>query len=256
VSILLNNINENLNYLEIKNVNKIYIPVSEFFNNKLTQKINEIVKKYNVYVYLPVILKENYKQLVKSKLEEIYISGIKGFVVSSISELELIEKFNCEKIANYTFNIFNNRTLEELQKLKLNMYTVSPEMNSYNIQSLYNEKMEKEVIVYGRYILINSEYCPIGTFINCKGSCTNKKIVLKDRKEFEFPIITDKINCNSKIYNSRITSIRWSELNIDSIRIDILDENIEEINEIVQIHKNNKRLEGKEYTNGNLNTEI
>jgi len=45
-------------------------------------------------------------------------------------------------------------------------------------------------------------------------------------------------------------------LNAMSIKIDILDEKIKQINEIIQVHKNNRRLEGKEYTNGNLNTEI
>jgi len=38
--------------------------------------------------------------------------------------------------------------------------------------------------------------------------------------------------------------------------IDILDENIDEINYIVNQILYDKRLEGKEYTNGNLNREI
>ena len=43
---------------------------------------------------------------------------------------------------------------------------------------------------------------------------------------------------------------------IDSIRIDILEENLEEIQNIINIHKRGDRLEGENYTNGNLNREI
>ena len=39
-------------------------------------------------------------------------------------------------------------------------------------------------------------------------------------------------------------------------RIDILDESVEEINNIVNTVKNGERLEGKEFTNGNINREI
>ena len=100
---------------------------------------------------------------------------------------------------------------------------------------------------------MTSEYCPIGTFKNCIGSCQHGNYVLKDRMNFEFPIRTNRINCNTTVFNSKITSIKWKELNIDSIRIDILDETIEEINNIIKTHKQNERLEGQNYTNGNLN---
>ena len=43
---------------------------------------------------------------------------------------------------------------------------------------------------------------------------------------------------------------------IDSARIDILDENIDTINNIVSNVLSNKRCEGKDFTNGNLNREI
>ena len=73
---------------------------------------------------------------------------------------------------------------------------------------------------------------------------------------FEFPILTDRINCNNLIYNSKITSINWKDFNASSIRIDILDENIDEINHIIKVHRSGNRLEGQNYTNGNLNREI
>ena len=38
--------------------------------------------------------------------------------------------------------------------------------------------------------------------------------------------------------------------------VDILDENIEEINKIVNIHSSGQKLEGEDYTNGNFNKEV
>ena len=43
---------------------------------------------------------------------------------------------------------------------------------------------------------------------------------------------------------------------MDWVRIDILEETEEEIQNIINIHKKGERLEGQNYTNGNLNREI
>ena len=52
------------------------------------------------------------------------------------------------------------------------------------------------------------------------------------------------------------TSIDFDNFNVDFVRIDILDENIDEINNIINTVKNGKRFEGKDFTNGNLRREI
>ena len=72
----------------------------------------------------------------------------------------------------------------------------------------------------------------------------------------KFPVVPDNIQTVTTIYNSKITSITGSDYNVASYRIDILDENVDEINDIILKVKNNQRLEGKEYTNGNLNRQI
>ena len=64
------------------------------------------------------------------------------------------------------------------------------------------------------------------------------------------------IDTVTTIYNSKITSITTDEFNVPSLRIDILDESIEEINNIINTVKSRKKLEGKIYTNGNLQREI
>ena len=103
---------------------------------------------------------------------------------------------------------------------------------------------------------MTSEYCTIGTFKNCPAICEKGTYKLKDRMGFEFPIYTDRTNCNNLIYNSKITSISYKDLNADFIRIDVLEEDLEEIQKIINIHKKGERLEGENYTNGNLNRSI
>ena len=51
-------------------------------------------------------------------------SKIKGFVLSNISHLKLLEKYSdkYEFIANYTFNIFNDLMLSEEEDSDLNQY--------------------------------------------------------------------------------------------------------------------------------------
>ena len=51
--------------------------------------------------------------------------------------------------------------------------------------------------------------------------------------------------------------IKWpNDIVVNSVRIDILDENITEINHIIGTVKNGKKLEGNDFTNGNLAKEI
>lgn len=71
-----------------------------------------------------------------------------------------------------------------------------------------------------------------------------------------FPIMPDNIQTVTTLFNSKITSISPQDFSINFARIDILEEDISQINNIVQTVRAEKRLEGKEYTNGNLNREI
>ena len=71
-----------------------------------------------------------------------------------------------------------------------------------------------------------------------------------------FRVVSDNIQTVSTIYNSKIISIPADKFNADVVRIDILDESIDDINNIVSTVLSGKRFEGKNYTNGNLNRNI
>lgn len=108
---------------------------------------------------------------------------------------------------------------------------------------------------------MNMNYCLSGKTNKCYPTCTakcnsNNKYYLKDRLNMNFRVLFDNIQTVSTIYNSKITSISSNDFNVNCARIDILDETIDEINHIAFQVSNGKRLEGKDYTNGNLNREI
>lgn len=257
VTLCLNKISKEIDYTNLKNVDNVYIPFKYFLDEDLKESIENISKKFSTYILLPAITKSNYEKLLYNNLPKI-AERVEGIVISNLSQIYEIEKLgiNGKKIvANYTMNIENNFTVEELKKLGVYKYIVPLEAEKETIRGL-TENIEKETIVYGRTLLMTTEYCTIGTLKNCPAMCQKGRYTLKDRMGFEFPIYTDRINCNNLIYNSKITSISHKDLQTDSIRIDILEETREEIQRIIDIQKRGERLEGQNYTNGNLNREI
>lgn len=289
ISILLENINLEYDYTQLENVDNIYIPLKFFLSKKYNTLLFNLSRKFDLYIYMPTIIKPNYKNLLLNNIESIVSDyEIKGFVISNISGFELLKKYiGNEKytfIANYTMNIFNEYSIQELQSLGINVVTPSVELNKSILQNLCsNSPLPVELIAYGRNVLMNSSYCILGKSNKCYPKCDMKcknctsstfaslsdnlntsvtdnsctaKYYIKDRLGFKFRIIPDNIQTVTSIYNSKITSIDTHDFKISAVRINILDENIEEINNIVTSVKNGNKLEGKEYTNGNLNRDI
>lgn len=265
ISLLLNKINLNEDYTSLQGINNIYIPLKFFTQKKYEQVINGLSNKFNLYIYLPTIIKSNYRNLLAANIEKtINTYNIKGFILSNISNFKFLKDFNTENfefIANYTFNIFNQRTLAELDKLGINKFTISPELDKSTIDR-FLEISNQELICYGRTPLMNMNYCPLGKSNRCYPECTMKcntdnNYYLKDRLNLKFPIEPDNIQTVSTLYNSKITSIAPNDFeNITSLRIDILEENIFEIQQIVDTVNKGEKLKGNQYTNANLNREI
>ena len=265
ISLLLNKINLSEDYTSLQGINNIYIPLKFFTQKKYEQIINDLSNKFNLYIYLPTIIKSNYRNLLAANIEKtINTYNIKGFILSNISNFKFLKDFNTENfefIANYTFNIFNQRTLAELDKLGINKFTISPELDKSTIDK-FLEISNQELICYGRTPLMNMNYCPLGKSNRCYPECkmrcnTDNNYYLKDRLNLKFPIEPDNIQTVSTLYNSKITSIAPNDFkNITSLRIDILEENISEIQQIIDTVTKGEKLKGNQYTNANLNREI
>ena len=259
LSLLLNIISSNYDYSLLHGVSRIYIPFKFFLNKEFSNIISKICNSFDTFIYMPTIIRDNYNNLINKNLPQILNTyKISGFVLSNIGHFELLKNYkNYEFICNYTFNIFNNLSSCELP---VNTITLSPELNKNDIENFKTNK-NVELIVYGKTPLMTSNYCLLGKSNKCYSSCSHKcnssnKYYLKDRLGFLFRAIPDNIQTVTTIYNSKITSIEHKSLNIDYARIDILDEDISEINNIIDIVSSGNKLEGNIYTNGNFNKEI
>lgn len=275
ISVLLNILNEKYDYSSLEGIDIVYIPLKYFVNKKYSNILETLSKKFELYIYLPTIIKANYRNLLSLNIENAIKSyNIKGFVLSNISNLLLLDnvlencslnKNNFNFIANYTFNIFNNHSVKELKELGFNRFTISPELNKETILDLTSSNTEvlaSELIVYGKTPLMNMNYCLLGKankcYPNCDAKCNScNKYYLKDRLGLNFEIIPDNIQTVTTIYNSKTTSIESTDfVSTNVFRIDVIDESIDDINNIISVVKSGNRFEGKEFTNGNLNREV
>lgn len=269
LSLLLNILHKDFDYEQLHDVENVYIPL-KYFSRKDYQDILHILSnKFNVYIYMPTIIKSNYKNLLSNNIETTLNNyDVKGFVLSNICNIKLLNDLfiNSDKtfefITNYTFNVYNTKTIEELKQLGISRYTISPELNREMIHNLCDcTCLPNELIVYGKTPLLNMNYCLLGETDKCYPTCkqrciTSNTYYLKDRLNMRFRILPDNIQTVTTIFNSKISSIYPKEFNVDFARIDVLDETIEEINEIINRVQNNHRFEGSSYTNGNLNKQI
>ena len=253
ISLLLNILNINFNYSNLHDVDRIYIPLKYFRAKKYANILSAITQIFDTYIYMPTIIRNNLS--IESIIKNY---DIKGFVLSNIGDFELLKNYSSKYkfICNYTFNIYNDLTINELN---VDTVTLSPELNKLDLQNIYANNTE--LIVYGNTPIMNSNYCLLGKSNKCYPECkklcnSSNKYFLKDRLGFLFRIIPDNYETVTTIYNSKITSIPHKEVNIDSVRIDILDENISEINNIIRVVKTGEKLEGKNYTNGNFSRNV
>ena len=268
ISVLFRQLDLDFDYtkLDKEKITNIYVSLELFISKKYSKVISYFSDNYNLYIYVPSIIKTNYKNIALSTIEQaVMIYNIKGFIVSNIGDFELLKKYSkddYEFIGNYTLNVFNNNTMEEYRKLGISRITLSRELNQELIKEmLANANINTEMIVYGNLPLMASSYCFLGKtnkcYPNCGTNCKkNNKYYLKDRLGFNFRVVPNSIETVTLICNSKTLSVSTKDLPVNFVRLDILDESIDEINEAVDKAYNREKLEGLQYTNGNLYREV
>lgn len=263
ISLSLNNLNQD--FSKLNDVDKLYIPLKYFVTGSFFSTLKYFSDNFNLYIYMPAIIRKNCIELFKNGIRKaINEFNIKGIVISNLSQLKLLpkESKNLDIVGNYTLNLYNTFSAKYLKDLNFSTITISPELDENAILNLCNNPFEhNELIVYGNIPVMTMNYCPLGKtnkcFKDCKRFCNfDNKYYLKDRMGFLFKIIPDNIQTITTIYNTKTTSIDFNNFDVDFVRIDILDENTDEINNIIKTVKNGTRFEGKNFTNGNLRREI
>lgn len=254
VSLLLNLLDKSFDYTTLKSIDNLYIPLKYFYNNEFKDILKNITNNFKTYVYMPNVIKDTYFK----PFDFIENFKISGFVISHISQLQDVLKYNLEIIGNFNLNIYNDYSLDALEKLGILVNTISPELDKNEILDVLSKSsLRTELIVYGKLPVMTNNYCYLGKsnkcYKECDRKCTrNSNFYLKDRMDFNFRVLPDNTSTLTTIYNSKTTSIKYDDFPINSIRIDILDEAPYEIQNIVDTIKLGNRFEGKEYTNGKV----
>lgn len=267
ISLSLRNLYLNYDYTKLDHdkINRIYLALKLFVDKQYTSIIEYLSENYDVYIYLPTIIKTNYKNIILNSLDDITKKfNIKGFVLSNIADFQFLEKYQnkYDFIGNYSLNVFNNNTMKEYKKLGLNCITLSRELNQEGLNEIIeSSNIDTELIAYGNLPLMSTNYCFLGKTNYCHPDCgvkcqNNKRYYLKDRLGYEFRIVPDSIQTVTLIYNSKTLSIATKELPVNSVRLDMLDETIEQMNEVINKAYTRDRLEGMQFTNGNLHREV
>ena len=212
---------------------------------------------------MPTIIRKNYIDTTKNILNtSLKNFKIKGIVISHLSQLKLMPKDlnSLDIVGNYTLNIYNSYSNQILKDLNINTSTISPELDSEGILGI-GKNIATELIVYGNIPVMNMNYCLLGKSNHCYNKCekkcnSNSKYYIKDRMGLLFRVIPDNIQTITTIYNSKITSIEYKNFDVDFVRVDILDEDISAINKIINTILLGNKLNGSNYTNGNLSRKI
>ena len=214
----------------------------EFFSHKIIspddfKKFVDFVHDKNKKIYLstPRIIRES----EFPALEKTFSADFDAIYIHNLGTLNFIKNFNFKQICtDFSLIVFNLQTINFLKKLGIFGVTLSPELNFEQIKHLAkNSPLPVECIVHGNLELMISNYCAIGTFLNC--SCKNQKYFLQDRKNIKFPIVTDQF-CRMHILNSKTLSMiehRNNFENVDKIRIDCRFLDIEETKKIIFAYK-------------------
>lgn len=259
-SVLLNSINNSMDYSSLKNADRVYIPLKFFIKKEFESKLLEISQFTDCYIDIPTIVRDNFRNVFYNNFDEkVNKFNIKGLVISNLSGIEFMMKYvgKLDIVSKYTLNIYNNHTIDELKKVGVNRITISPELDSETIIDLCNNSsLPTEFLVYGKLPVMHIQYCPLGKSNKCYPTCsmkckTSNRFYLEDRLGYKFEFVPDNMQTITKIYNSKINSIDYAKFPFDSCLISITDE--DNLDEIIYNVKNNIKFEGKNYTNGNLN---
>ncbi|WP_346937080.1 U32 family peptidase [Clostridium sp.] len=197
----------------------------------------EEVDYENLYIVVPNIIKSEFNLVIQAI--EKNISKIKGLITANLGIINVF-KDRLNIIGDYKLNILNSESYDFYSRFT-DISALSVELNNKEMFSLAkNIKMPVQVVIYGKYELMVSEYCVIGSTFgdksstsNCNFRCDKDRFVLRDRMNEEFLVTTDKY-CRSHIYNTLPVNLvpfirELKKNNINNYRVDFIDEDYSKV---------------------------
>ena len=234
-------------------VDRLYIPFNQLISKDRQRDVEEARSMgKEIYAAIPAITKGKWNGLVKNNIKKME-PIIDGFLCGSLSTLNILKQYqtvdSTKVFGDYSLNVLNGRTLDQLKELGFSGAMLSYELNLRNIEQLdIPDGFLVEVGVYGKLPVMTSEYCPIGSVCagrspeGCSAICRVGTYHLKDRMGARFPVTGDPIDCRSTIYNANTLFApeaisKLAKGNIDYLRLSFVDESAEEIYNVINVHR-------------------
>lgn len=252
-----------------KYIRRIYLEMNEENVNDINYFVENAHKNnIEIFVALLWIFRKPMAKDFYKMFQELEKSNIDGYLLRNYIDLQTNKKIALD----YTFNIFNNSSIEALLNIS-NSVTLSPELNISEILNL--SAKNTELLIYGKLPLMTTHQCPVGLYVGekktgrfCKYKNNCEGYYLKDRKNVSFPIKNDCFNCITTILNNipiftLNRALEFKNLKTQYLRISFIDESPEMIKNIINEHikfyiKKEKfnlkesSLKDLEYTNGHF----
>ena len=232
-------------------------------------KFNEEYKDREVSVFLDKFY--SYKELENLREYILKNENVRGIWANNLSEYYIFKDDDIEINGDIGLNVFNKFTSDFFKDLGFKSLTLSPELNSSQIQKIINKNdAEINLISYGRVPVMTMKHCPFSVIKNCRDekscpSCKYKNYLLRDEKNVDFEVLRQ--NTFTEIFNSYPILLDGyvNKLLDNKISLFILAD--EFTDDIVKLYKNykeddfrkiKKKLEDKyqEVTKGHINRGI
>jgi len=156
------------------------------------------------------------------------------------TELGAINKYssNNNVVCDYYLNINNNNSITLLEKLGVKRVCLSPEINKIKkIES----NIDVEMIVYGRFEVMITKYCPIKMILNndhknCSLCLGKDKFYLEDEHHRKYPLLHKK-HITHILNHENVDLIKninnYIDNGINCFRIELFNESSNEVKELI-----------------------
>lgn len=189
-------------------------------------------------IILPPVILDSEMAKVDKMLAAARDMGAKYALVGNLGALELAKAHGFELHGDFRFNVYNNETATELERLGVKNILLSPELTLPQMRDIAGDTA---AIVYGRTPLMLLEKCVTKELTSCE-NCTSRGAILTDRRGISFPALREWEHRNV-IYNSVPTYMADREDELE--RAGVINrhfifsiENSSEIDEIIRAYKN------------------
>lgn len=228
----------------------------ESFNHKLItahdyKKVVELVRSNRKKIVLstPRLVKEWQIKGLHEDLELFNILEPDAVSVGNLGALNIAKDMAIKHIhVDYPMNIYNSIAVSFLAEQGVDSLTLSPELTFKQIEEIIKRgDMVYECLADGYLELMITEFCAMGSYLGkldtgkCNNACSRGQYWLNDRKNANFPLVTDQF-CRMHVLNSKRLSMlphvpQFGAIGINQIRIEGKKDSIGDLGKVTRLYR-------------------